>query len=137
MTMQAGIWMDHAKAIAVVLNGEHVDVSITESGAKAPTKSSGGHHQVSPYSHQDVVAEDHRKHRFEQDMDHYYDRILQRIKTMSEVILLGPGQAKKEFRNRLREDHPSIRIRQCKSMGDMTSGELTRYVCKFFHHEYV
>ncbi|PSF11632.1 hypothetical protein [Marinobacter shengliensis] len=136
MTTQAGIWMDYRKAITVILNNDHVDLTIIECEEEHPSKTSGGHRQVSPFSHQDVVAEDHRKRRFEGGMEKYFDRIIRRIKSSSDVVLVGPGQAKKEFQNYLREHHPGLRVRECKSVQAMSNAEFTRYVCKFYNHAY-
>lgn len=136
MATQAGIWMDYRKAITVILNNDKVDLAVIESNTKAPSKTSGGHHQVSPYSHQDVVAEDHRKRQFEGDLGHYFERILRRIRASSDLVLVGPGQAKKEFQNYLKEQHPQIRLKECKSVENMSNAEFTRYVCKVYNHAY-
>lgn len=135
MTTQAGIWMDHQKAITVILNNDQVDLAIIESNTKPPSKTSGGHRQVSPYSHQDVVAEDHRKRHFEEELSRYFGKILHRIRSSTDLVLLGPGQAKKEFKNYLHDQSPDIQLRECKSAERMTDAEFTRYVCNFFNHE--
>jgi stalled ribosome rescue protein Dom34 len=132
MTTQAGVWMDYRKAVAVILNNGHVDLNIIESETEAPSRSSGGHHQVSPYSHQDVVAEDHRKHRFEGELNKYFERITRRLKSSSELVLLGPGQAKKEFQNYLRGQHAAVKVRECKASQAMSNTELAQYVSKFY-----
>ncbi|WP_336368607.1 hypothetical protein [Marinobacter sp. C2H3] len=136
MVTQAGIWMDYSKAVVVLLHGDEVDLTVIESNARAPSKSSGGHRQSAPNAHQDVVAEDHREHRYNQALGQYFERIHRRVHRASELVLLGSGQAKKEFQHYLRDQMPDLRVRECKAAGPMTSAELTRHVCRVFEHAY-
>lgn len=136
MSIFAGIWMDHRKAVTVILGKENLDMSIIESDAKSPSRTSGGHRQVTPYAHQDVVAEDHRQHKYTAEMTEYFHKIYRRIKTADELVLIGPGEARKQFINFLIQQRSSIKLRECMPVGLMTNSEVARHVCRVFNRAY-
>lgn len=133
---QVGVWLDHRKAITVVLGNSGIDLAIIESDSERPSKSSGGHRQKTLYAHQDIVAEDHRKRRFESQAPDFFEKILRRIKPTSELVLMGPGEAKKQFVNYLMRHGSPIRLKELKPTGEMTTGEVARHVCEVFHRAY-
>lgn len=136
MSIFAGIWMDHSKAVTVILGNENLDMSIIESSAESPAKGSGGHHQVAPYAHQDVVAEDHRQHKHAAETNEYFHKIYRRIKAADELVLIGPGEARKEFINFLMQQRLSIKVRGCMPAGLMSNREVARQVCRAFNRAY-
>lgn len=136
MSNQVGVWLDHRKAITVVLGSSGVDLAIIESDSEKPSKSSGGHRQTALYAHQDVVAEDHRKRRFESQNQEYFEKIFRRIKPANELVLMGPGEAKKQFINYLMRQKSPIKLKEMKPTGEMTTGEVTRHVCQVFNRAY-
>ncbi len=136
MRIAAGIWMDHRKAVTVILRGHDTDTCIIESDAESPTKTSGGHHQVTPFAHQDVVPEDYRKRKYTFERDQYFQRILQRINTANELVLIGPGEAKKEFINYLIKHRSPVRLKECKAVGSMTDKEVVQHTCEAFNLVY-
>lgn len=136
MSIFAGIWMDHRKAVTVILGDENLDMSIIESNAEAPSKTSGGHHQVAPYAHQDVVAEDHRRRKYDAETSEYFHKIYRRIKSADELVLIGPGEARKQFINFLMQQRSPIKLRECMPVGWMSNSEIARHVCRVFNRAY-
>ncbi|WP_166264660.1 hypothetical protein [Marinobacter caseinilyticus] len=135
MKHYTGVWMDHRKAIIVRLEtGEPQIVTVT-SDAHRPSKSSGGHHQKAPNAHQDVVAEDHRQHRYLQEMNTFYEKIFQHLLTADEMLLLGPGQSKKKFNHFVEQRHPgTLRLKAMHATGLMEPAEVMDYVCRVFKY---
>jgi len=136
MSIFAGIWMDHRRAVTVILGVENLDMSIVESDAERPSKTSGGHRQVAPFAHQDVVAEDHRKRQYDAETNQYFERIFQRIKVADELVLMGPGEAKQKFINFLMRQRSSIKLRECMPVGVMSNREVAQHVCRVFNRAY-
>lgn len=135
MSIFAGIWMDHRKAVTVILGKENLDMSIIESDAKSPSRISGGHRQVAPYA-QDIVAEDHRQRKCTAEMTEYFHKIYRRIKTADELVLIGPGEARKQFINFLMQQRSSIKLRECMPVGLMSNSEVAQHVCGVFNRAY-
>jgi len=136
MSIFAGIWMDHRKAVTVILGSENLDMSIIESSAETPSKTSCGHRQAVPYSHQNVVAEDHRQRKYATQTNEYFEKIYRRIRSADELVLIGPGEARKQFINFMMQQRSPIKLRECMPVGWMSNSEVARHVCRVFNRAY-
>lgn len=136
MTISAGIWMDHRKAVTVILEGNHLDTFVTESHAQATIRMSVENHRLALFAHHDVVGGNLGNPKYPSEINHYFRQILDRIKTADELVLMGPGDVKKQFINFLIQQRSSIRLKQCKFAGTMTDEEVVQDVCQSFNLVY-
>lgn len=133
MQRQAGVWIDHRKAVVVVLEDGEPRVKTVESHTEKPTKTSGGSHQKEPWGHQDVVAEDHRKHDYQRELGHYYQAVAAELASADKLLILGSGQAHKEFRHYLEDkQHYRGTIREDRPAMAMADEEVIEEVRRFF-----
>src|ERR1041385_6985523 len=76
MTMQAGLWIDHRKAVIVMAsNGEEV-TRVVESNVERHVRYSGGAHSGASHESQPETGEDTRERHFEGQLTHYYDAVI-------------------------------------------------------------
>ncbi|TBW59512.1 hypothetical protein EZI54_00730 [Marinobacter halodurans] len=134
MSVHAGVWLDHRKAIVIRLTDSHPRVTIVESQARRPSKSSGGQRQKEPFGHQDVVAEDHRDRRYQQALNRYFEDISNHLAGAEALLLFGPGEAKKNYHHFL-QDHPQypFTVRDVQAASAMSPSEASTHVQHYFH----
>ena len=92
MNDKAGIWIDHKKAVIVSLSGGRVTTKTLESGVGAHPHFSG---------QQDGGGEKKYEERRGQDLDRYYDEVIGQLSDTDALLILGPGEAKRELKERL------------------------------------
>ncbi len=89
MKKDMGLWIDHKRAVVVTLLGEDENVTQVTSDAEKHVQSSNGH---------DNSAEDKRDRRIGEHLHKYYAEIATLLHNADDVLIMGPGEAKGEFR---------------------------------------
>lgn len=134
MSRKAGVWIDHRKAVVVMLDqgGETVETLLSQT--EKPSKTSGGSHQATPYGHQDVVAEDRRDHEYRQQLAAFYAQVAEKLKGAEACYVFGAGEAHKELHHYLRDKAKlGDRIRQVDAADYLSDREIVAAVRDFFH----
>jgi hypothetical protein len=89
---KAGVWIDHRKAVIV---------SASPAGVTAKTLESG----VGPHTHfsspLEGGGEKKYEDRFNEHLDHYYDKIIGELGQPEALLIFGPGEAKLQLKERL------------------------------------
>jgi stalled ribosome rescue protein Dom34 len=89
---QIGIWIDHQKAVIVSLSGD---------AANAKTVAS----DVGPHTHYagSQVSGGEKKYeaRHDQDLTRFYDEVIDQLGQPAAVLIIGPGEAKLQLKERL------------------------------------
>jgi hypothetical protein len=101
MTDKAGVWIDHRRAVLVVLSadGEHCHEILSkvekhlERGGDRPMHGSYEAHQV--------PADDSRQRAFSGELNIYFDAVIAALRKLEPLLLFGPGEAKNELHQRL------------------------------------
>lgn len=103
MKSNAGVWIDHRKAVVVMLNdgGERV-VSIASKVESHPERS-GDSPMKGPYEAAQVPADDVRQRTLTAQLATYYDTVITALHGAKSILIFGPGEAKGEFHKRLTE----------------------------------
>ncbi len=102
MAINAGVWIDHHKAVVVRMTDNGEEIKQIKSNADRPFASAGGpgsKHPDRPTGHQ---SEDKQERKFMKQLDTYYDEVLKCLSDADSVLILGPGEAKGEFQKRLK-----------------------------------
>ena len=96
MSHDAGVWIDHKKAVIVTVSGGHV---------RAKTLIS----DVGPHTHyagsQEGGGEKKYEERHSQDLDRYYDDVISQLGEPDALLLFGPSEAKLQLKDRLGRSH--------------------------------
>lgn len=136
VTIQAGLWIDHSKAVTVILHNESIDLSIIDSQAEYPPQTNGDFRALALYGNLRLMSEAGNKGRFDSRIAHFFDKVFRRIKPASELVLMGPGETRKQFINYLIQQKSPIKLRECMPAGLMSNSEITRHVCRVFNRIY-
>jgi hypothetical protein len=92
MRLKVGIWIDHKRAVIVSASDEHVSTESLESGVAAHPHYSG---------QEGGGGEKQYEERHGQRLDQYYDEVIARMGKPEALLILGPGEAKLELKERL------------------------------------
>ena len=124
MNSNVGLWIDHRKAVIVSLTDKVEKTRRIISHMEKHVRFSGGA--------DDSAAEDHRDRRFTGHLHKYYDKVISCIRDADSILILGPGEAKAEFRTRLESEALAGRIAGIETVDKMTDGQISARVRQCF-----
>ncbi len=93
MKSEAGLWIDHRKAVIVTVSGGTEEIMEIASDVEKDERYLG--------EERDIYADDHRDRWFMEHLDKYYDEVISHVRGADSVLVIGPGEAKGEFVKRL------------------------------------
>jgi len=92
MNTRVGIWIDHKRAVIVTLSNGRVTTETLASDVEAHPRFSG---------EQDGGGEKKYEKRHGQRLDQYYDEVISQLGQPEALLIVGPGEAKGELKERL------------------------------------
>ena len=131
MTMQAGLWIDHRKAVIVVVSDEGEATRLVTSPVEKHVRFSGGAGSGESHRSQKGTGEDTRERRFEGQLDRYYDDVIAHIRDAEALLLFGPGEAKGELKARLERDGLGGSIVAIETVDKMTDRQIAAKVREY------
>ena len=124
MTINAGIWIDHHKAVVVLLTdqGEEVSQILSDQKGTGPGK----------HSPNDFVAEDKRERKEMIHLDKFYDEVIDRVHGAEAILIFGPGEAKGEFKHRVANKKFKGQVAETETTDKLTDPQIAAYVRQHF-----
>jgi hypothetical protein len=89
---RVGIWIDHKRAVIVSASADDVSTSTLESGVEGHPRYSGP---------EGGTGEQNYEERHERHLERYYDEVISQLGHAGAVLIFGPGEAKRELKDRL------------------------------------
>lgn len=132
MTTQTGLWIDHRKAVIVMVSEQgntatRVDAKVTKTGTSAAGRGPGGSHGP-----RQSGAEDTRERHFEGQLREFYDDVIAQIREAEAILIFGPGEAKGELKARLEHGGLGARIVGIETVDKMTNRQVAAKVREHF-----
>jgi hypothetical protein len=128
MGTNVGVWIDHRKAIVVVLTENGEEIEQIASDVEKQVRRSGDSPLKGAYESQLVPADDSRQRSFTGDLNIYYDEVIASIRGAESLFLFGPGEAKNELNERLTEQHLGRRVIGIETADKLTDCEIAAQV---------
>lgn len=128
-----GIWLDRADACIVNLDGSP-QVSWIQSQVERPHKATGGVGSPRPYLNYAFRKEERNERRREQELHRYYEKIREKVRPATHLVIFGPGLAKKEFQKTLNQDKSYDPKIELISTPQLSENQILEQV-KVFYHE--
>lgn len=133
MTGKGGLWIDHREAIVVVLDSDserllHVASHVVKHlsrGGDSPLKGS--------FEARQVPRDDRRQMALTGELNTYYDQVMAVVAHLDALLILGPGEAKVEFKKRLDRHKLGASVVEVKTADKMTDPQLAAKVREYFH----
>jgi hypothetical protein len=132
MKGNAGVWIDHRKAVVVVLaSGEKRVTTIASKVEKHPERS-GDSPLKGSYEAAQVQADDVRQRTFTAKLAIYYDAVIAALHEATSIIIFGPGEAKGELHKRLIEHKLGGLVAAVETQDKMTDWQIAAKVRSHF-----
>ncbi len=132
MKTKVGLWMDHRKAVIVVVSDKGEEIKLIVSKVEKQLRRSGGSPLKGPYEALQVPADDSREREFTGHLNIYYDAVVACIRDAEAILIFGPGEAKGELEKRLASKELSGRIIGIETVDMMTDRQIVAKVRQRF-----
>ncbi len=126
MKKQAGLWIDHRKAVIVIVTEEGEEIKEITSSMEKHVRFTGG------TASEDGSTEDVRDRQFGNHLDSYYDRVVAVIRGADSIQIFGPGEAKGELKKRLEHEGLKGHILAIETVDKMTDRQIAAKVREHF-----
>ena len=131
MKTTAGLWLDHRKAVIVILSDEGEIVKEITSNMEKHIRYSGSSHSKTLTEPGDA-SESGRDRRFANQLNQYYDDVIACLRDAESILIFGSGEAKGELQKRLENDKSSKRIVGIDTVDKMTDRQIAAKVREYF-----
>jgi hypothetical protein len=132
MKTRVGVWIDHRKAVIVVLTDTGEEIRLRISQAEKQLRRAGDSPLKGPYEAQQVPADDSRERKLTGQLNIYYDAVIAGIREADSLLIFGPGEAKGELAKRLERHHFSGRIVGSETVDKMSHRQIAAKVRQYF-----
>lgn len=124
MKRKIGLWIDHKKAVIVSVAGEVEEIKSISSNMDKHVRFAGGPQKPS--------EEDIRERRLTNHLNKYYDSVIKKIKDAEAILIIGPGEAKIEFKKRLEGGKQNGHTVKLEAADKMTDPQIAAKVRKHY-----
>ena len=125
MKSEIGLWIDHRKAVIVIVTDEGEETKQITSNMEKHVRFSSG-------SSEDGSAEDVRDRQFGNRLNNYYDNVIACLRDAESIQIFGPGEAKGELEKRLESEGLKGRIVGIETVDKMTDRQIAAKVRQRF-----
>jgi len=132
MKTTVGLWIDHRKAVIVVLTDEAEEIKLIISKVEKQPGRPGGVRSKTPYESQLLRADDSRQRKLTGHLNMYYDAVIACIRDAESILIFGPGEAKGELKKCLETNKLSGRIVGIETIDKMTDRQIAAKVRQYF-----
>jgi len=126
MTTRVGLWIDHRKAVIVIVSDEGEETKHIESGMEKHTRFSGGSRS------EQGGGENQQDRQFTGHLNSYYDDVVAHLRDAESILIFGPGEAKGELEKRLASKGLSGRVVGVETVDKMTDRQIAARVRQHF-----
>ena len=126
MKKQAGLWIDHRKAVIVTVTEEGEEIKTITSNMEKHVRFTGG------TGSEDGSSEDVRDRQFGNHLNNFYDQVIGAIRDSDSVMIFGPGEAKGELKKRIEHDGLKAQILAVETADKMTDHQVLAKVRERF-----
>jgi hypothetical protein len=132
MSTKVGLWIDHRKAVIVVVTEKGEETKLVISKVEKQRRRSGDSPLKGSYEAQQVPADDSREARLTGTLNIYYDAVIACVRDAESILIFGPGEAKGELKKRIEKGKLSRRIVGIETVDKMTDRQITAKVRQYF-----
>jgi hypothetical protein len=126
MKNNIGLWIDHRKAIIVILTKDGEEIKKITSNMEKHVRFTNGN------GSEDGSSEDVRDRQFGNHLNNYYDDVLAVVRGADSILIFGPGEAKGELEKRLEGAGIKSHILAVETVDKMTDRQISAKVRERF-----
>lgn len=132
MKRRAGIWIDRGHAILVEISSSGHEISRFAAGTPEPFPATIESRAQHAYTPNDFQPEDRIERKEQASRKQMYDSVLHAIQGVESLLILGPGEAKKEFAKHIESKHIKQMAVEVETSDKMTEPQLAARVLHHF-----
>ena len=125
MKKEIGLWIDHRKAVIVIVTNDGEEIKKITSDMEKRVRFSGG-------TAGDGSSESARDHQLGNHLNNYYDEVIAIIRDAEAIQIFGPGEAKGELEKRLETAGVKAQILAVETVDKMTDRQIAAKVKERF-----
>lgn len=122
MKKEVGLWIDHRKAVIVILKDGEDETKEIKSNMEKHVR----------FASEDGRGEDVRDRQFGNHLNDYYDEVIAQIRDADSIQIFGPGEAKGELEKRIEQVALKAHILPIESIDKMTDSQISAKVRGYF-----
>jgi len=130
MKKKVGLWLDHRKAVVVVVADKGEEINLISSNIEKHIRLSA--HTKTSYGPNEIPADNKPERRFIAHLNIYYDEVISCIRDAESILIFGPGEAKGELKKHLEREGLGGRIVGIETVDEMTDGQIAAKVKQYF-----
>jgi stalled ribosome rescue protein Dom34 len=130
MTKQIGLWIDHKRTVIVSIDEDGESIQKIESGVENVSYRGGAQSRI-PYNAKRQPGDDREDNYFTVHFNKYYDKVIEQIRDAKSLLIIGPGEAKLEFKKRMEHEKVPVQIVGVEPADKMTDRQIA---AKFREH---
>ena len=124
MKSEVGLWIDHRKAVIMTIKNEAEMIREVRSNIDKHGKNQDETSKNANNLSQGSTAEDMRDRKFDGHLTSYYNGIISQIHEADSIWIFGPGEAKVELENLLKQEGLGARIVGIETVDKMTDHQI-------------
>ena len=132
MATNAGVWIDHRKAVLVRITESGEEVREISSQLDKPYQPPTGPASKQPGRPSGFVAEDVHDRKIMSQLNVFYDEVLTSLHGVESLLILGPGEAKGEFHKRLKNKKFACQTVEVETTDQLTDPQIAAHVRQHF-----
>ncbi len=132
MKTNAGLWIDHRRAVVVTLSGEEEKIQEIRSGVESQPGRKDGVPMDVPHESLLVKADDSHQREYTHQLNQYYAEVIAAVGHAEALLIFGPGEAKGELRKRLEHAPFGGHIPALETTDKLTDRQIAAKVRKHF-----
>jgi stalled ribosome rescue protein Dom34 len=133
MTINAGVWIDHYKAVVILLTDEGQEVlQILSEDTHAVARFPGAIGIKNSSTPNHFVGENKRQAKATIHLYKYFDEVIECVRDAQAILILGPGQARGEFRRRIESQKLRGHIAELKTANNLPDQQIAEFVRQHF-----
>jgi len=132
MGTEVGLWIDHKKATIVTVTDKGKEIGLTISKVDRHPRRSGDSPLKGTFESDYIPAQDIQQRTFTEHLNIYYDAVVGSIRNAESILILGPGEAKGELKERLEKHGLGGRIAAIETTDKMTDHQISARVRQYF-----
>ena len=126
-----GVWIDHKKAVIVIQSEQGEEIQTIESGVEK-LKYRGASRPRSKYSAQYQQGDDQLDNKFTEQLNKYYEKVIEQFRSAEAILIIGPGEAKRELEKRMVHHKVNVPILGVESADKLTDRQIAARVRNYF-----
>ena len=128
MKTNAGLWIDHRRAVVVTLSGEGEKIQEILSGVESQPGRKDGVPMDVHHESLLVKADDSHQREYTHHLNQYYAKVIAAVGHAEALLIFGPGEAKGELKRRLEDTRFAGHIPALQTTDKMTDRQIAAKV---------